>query len=122
MWQGWTSGLQRLKETTDYDVFDSGMFELLAAWRYSHDLSDSSVAFIPETAEKKTPDFSYHVYGVECFCECKKVNRSDLHTVRMRNAARDVLNPVVTSLRQDRISASADIVFHDDPAQISSAK
>jgi hypothetical protein len=114
--------LERLKDANDYDVFDSGMFELLTAWRYSRDLLSSSVAFVPETAEKKTPDFSYNVYGVEYFCECKKVNRSDLHTVRMRNAARDVLNPVITSLRNDRISASAEIIFHEDPAGISSAK
>ena len=118
---GLSERLPRLKDATDYDVFDSGMFELLTAWRYSRDLPDNSVAFIPETAEKKSPDFTYNVRGVECFCECKKVNRSDSHTVRMRNAARDVLNPVITALRGDKVSVSAEIVFRDDPAGIAPA-
>ena len=118
---GLSERLQRLKDATDYDMFDSGMFELLTAWRYSHDLPDSSVAFIPETAESKSPDFTYNVRGIECFCECQ-VNRSDSHTVRMRNAARDVLNPVITALRRDKASVSAEIVFHDDPVGIPPAK
>jgi hypothetical protein len=40
----------------------------------------------------------------------------------MRNAARDCLNPVITALRDERLSVNAEIVFHEDPGDVSTTK
>ena len=120
--KGLAAKLDRLRRATDYDVFDSVLFGLATAWRYSVEVPKSEVAFLAESADLKTPDFSYNLLGILCYCECKKLNRSDVHSVRIRNAARDCLTPVITALRAEQVSATAELVFHEDPHDISSAK
>jgi hypothetical protein len=120
--KGLDARLDRLRRATNYDVFDSVLFELATAWRYSVEVPKSEVVFMAESAGVKTPDFSYNLLGTFCYCECKKLNRSDVHSVKIRNAARDCLNPVITKLRAEQVSATAELIFHEDPHDVASAK
>jgi hypothetical protein len=115
--------LDALKTATDYDEFESILFELVSTWRYMRSSFVSKVEFIPQTPQHRTPDLRVIlVDAIETFCEFKKLDRTSDYAARLRNDVRDRLNPVITSLREDGISFLGEISFHDDPASISAAR
>jgi hypothetical protein len=112
----------RLRRETRRDAFDAVAFELITAAKYCTNQTVRTVEFLAETSTTKTPDFVTHIGRSEMFVECKKIDRTQTFTMTVRNAALDLLNPVLSVFHSRKISALADATFHRDPQQISSSE
>lgn len=92
--QGLEARLERLVRETEHDAFDSVAFELITAARYAEHSGVSHVEFIKES-DKLTPDLLVRFNNADSFVECKKINRTQNHSILIRDAVRDCLNAVI---------------------------
>ena len=113
---------ERLITEKKRDAFEAIAFELITAARYLEHPAVTSIRFIEETPTKQTPDFVVSTGLFELYVECKKIDRTQDFTLQIRNAARDLINPVLKSFRDNSKSVVADITFHSDPRNLSSHK
>jgi hypothetical protein len=118
---GLDTRVERLVAARTYDAFDAIVFELLVATRYLERSGVNGLEFVRETSHTKTPDIKMRQHGRETFCECKKMDRSQDHALKIRAAANACLTPVLTAFRFRRIAALTEVVFSDDPSAIGRA-
>jgi hypothetical protein len=118
---GLTERLQRLQEATRRDAFDAVAFELITAAEYSRRRGVQEIEFLEERPGAMTPDFVARGTGPDVFVECKKIDRTQQFAMSVRNAARDRLNPVLTSFRSEGESVLIDVIFHQHPNDIDNA-
>lgn len=105
-----------------YDRFDSAVFELLVAARYTERPGVNGLEFVPETPKAKTPDLRMRQHGREAFCECKKMDRSQDYALKMRAAAKECVAPALAAFRARGMAALAEVVFMDEPVAIGGAR
>lgn len=116
--QGLDTRLERLCRETEHDTFDSVAFELMTAARYAEHPDVSHVEFIKESS-KLTPDLLVHFNKVDSFVECKKINRTQNHSILIRDAVRDCLNAIIADFRSEGVAFLGDVTFHCDPKEVS---
>jgi len=114
--------LERLRKETRRDSFEALAFEVITAASYSAKDTAAEIEFLEETPMRKTPDFVVRTATGETFVECKKIDRTQNFTMAVRNAARELLSPILTFFYSRKVSALAQITFHRDPRQIKPAK
>jgi len=116
--KGLDDRLERLKKAKTFDEFDSILFELAVARRYSEAEGVTDLEFIPENPGKKTPDLRMLLYGHETFAEAKKLARLPEHAVKTEAAVKALVGPALDTLKEEDISASLDVVFNVEPGEI----
>jgi hypothetical protein len=116
--RGLEARLERLVRETEHDTFDSVAFELITAARYAEHSDVSHVEFIKES-DKLTPDLLVRFNNVDSFVECKKINRTQNHSILIRDVVRDCLNPVIADFRSKGISFLGNVAFNCDPKEVS---
>jgi hypothetical protein len=115
--RGLSERLERLVRETEHDTFDSVAFELITAARYAKHSDVSHVEFIKES-DKPTPDLLVRYKNADSFVECKKINRTQNHSILIRDAVRDCLNAVVANFRSEGISFLGNVTFNCDPKEV----
>src|SRR6266568_851476 len=120
--RGLTGRINRLVRAVDSDAFDSTVFELIAAARYTLLPAVNHIELIDEQPPKRTPDIFFTRDGVGSFVECKKVERIKDFSVATRNTVRELLNSVIAAFRRQGTSVLAEVTFNCDPKSIRQSK
>lgn len=90
---------------------NGGLFELLIAlvWKRS---GYSTVEFIPETSDHKTPDFLARSEQEDWFVECKRLQKRSEYSERERKKWITMWSPFAQHLARNGHSLVFDITFH----------
>jgi hypothetical protein len=110
--------LERLVRESAHESFDAVFFEIITAARYAALPDTQRVTFIKET-QQKTPDILVVRESGRLVVECKKSDRIREHHMNVRDLVRQLLVPVNAQFRQEGIGFSGEVVFHDDPVNVS---
>lgn len=114
--------LERLISESRRDAFEAVAFELITAARYLDNDSVTEIEFIDEDSNSMTPDFLAKISGIEQYVECKKLDRTQEHSLAVRNAVREMINPILRGFQNSSRSVLADVTFHADPSSLSGHK
>ena len=106
--------IQKLKTIIGYDQFESTLFELLVAARYSEAPNVESVSFIEES-QNKSPDIEVIIKSNTHYVECKKYDRTNSIFPTIRDKVRDLVSPVFDNLFRANINCLFEITFYKDP-------
>ena len=90
---------------------DSGLFELIIALLWKRN-GYSSVEFIPESSQGKTPDFRAHSGCDEWFVECKRLRKTSKYSEREREKWLTMWSRFVPFPTRHRISLVFEMTFH----------
>ncbi len=115
---GLDARLARLIDAKKRDAFDAVAFEIFTAARYAESPHTLAVEFLAEKPPALTPDLRVELTRIETFVECKKIDRTQNATLLVRNAARDLLNPVLSAFKEGGTSVLLRVTFHIDPKLI----
>jgi hypothetical protein len=110
--------IQKLASTTDYDDFESCLFEILTAGTYVRNSQVEEVSFIDET-NLPSPDLSviFNKQG-EYFVECKKFDREVDFDLTIRDAVRDKTRATLFTFAKLDQSAIIEMSFMIDPCDL----
>lgn len=108
--------LNALLDTTSFDDFESILFELAVAAKYTEYCGGSRVKFIAETKKTGVPDLEVTSSEGKFCVECKKINRQRDVEIEVRNHVRELLYPNIK--KQFPNSFLGHVVFHKDPLGI----
>ena len=90
---------------------DGGLFELIIALLWKRN-GWATVEFIPESSQRKTPDFRAHSGRDEWFVECKRLQKSSEYSERERAKWLAMWSMFVQYLTRERISLVFEMTFH----------
>lgn len=109
--------LRKLKESKTLDEFDSTLFEILTAARYSLLPNVSSLKFLDEKS-KTVPDLEMRWCNEKYFIECKKFNRFTDYSSEVRDDVLARARPIIEHFQQRDESVVVEIVFKIEPEKI----
>jgi len=110
--------IEKLLKETQYDSFESIMYEVIVAAIYAKLVGVKEVNFLDEQ-DTKSPDFEVVLNKSHIFVECKKINRNADIVNQLRNDVRDKTRLTMHAFAGIRQSALIEISFHFDPKLIS---
>ena len=113
--------LERLRQETRYDPFESILYEVVVAANYASSSDDKTVNFLDESSSE-TPDFEVLSENGKMYVECKKFDRAKDLVSDLRNVVRDKLKLTMNFFLTIRQSSLLEISFHIDPQLISDTK
>lgn len=116
---GLDARLQRLAAATDFDTFDSVLFELVVAARYARVADFEGLEFVQETSSQKTPDLRVRLGSKTIHVECKRIDRMTDAAINLRKEVRAIGRPVLQQLRKDDVAAAIEVQFCVRPSEVS---
>lgn len=119
--EGLDERVQRLITATEYDDFDSILYEIITASNYYKNENVNKVAFIEESTDV-SPDLNVLTNSGDMFIECKKFDRSVDISLEIRNIIRDKTSAIIDELKRTVTSAVVELSFHTNPNDVSAER
>jgi len=111
---GYEERVQKLLNETNYDKFESTMYELIVAAKYASKTKKGNVRFIKET-HIKSPDIEARIRRRDYLIECKKPDRENNASLQIKEAIRKKLEKTFGEFFSHRYSAVMELSIHTDP-------
>lgn len=109
--------LKKLCKETEYDPFESILFELFVASNYAQLNQVKNIVFLDETGSK-SPDIEVATINNLFYIECKKFDRFSNLVPELRKIAVAKAGPIVQVLLKNRISAIIELIYFNHPNEI----
>ena len=111
---------EKLATLTDFDEFDSAMFELVVMAQYARNESVVELRFVPPHPSMRTPDFRFVKEGREFLVECKRFDRQVDAEMGLRDCVRSLVRPTLAQFAVEGVFCAFDVVFRCDPSRLDS--
>jgi len=116
--EGLEGRLKRLTSEITFDSFESILFELVVAAKYTSLPRCSVLRFVEENGRLQ-PDIEATINGEPHFIECKKPDRRNDASIVLRDTVRHKIKSLLSALSVDKSCVVVELTFHVHPAEIS---
>ncbi len=109
--------LEKLLKETDYDPFESILYELAVSRAYSINPAVKNLTFINSTSET-SPELEFTYNGKNIYIECKKFDRKANIASAIRDEVRNKAQLTLHGFKKINQSALIEVSFHEEPKLI----